>query len=107
MAKSKTPTPEDVVLPQADPTSDAVVLRFTGHGRAGAPERDLTAADLARLAYTEAARRTLADGTRPDPRKPDPEIAAAIARRLVASGAYSIDLADPDAEPAATTTPEG
>lgn len=84
----------------ADPASLRVVLHHRGSARnVAAPARDLTAADLARLAYREAARDGLADGRRPDPRHPDQDLASAIAERLVASGAYSFDPPAPAAAP--------
>lgn len=77
----------------ADHGSDEIVLAYVGPRiAAGVPARDLTAADLARLAYRAAANAGLADGIRPDPRDPDHERAAAIAERLTAKGIYSTDV---------------
>lgn len=102
MPKTKTADP---VQPLADPTSDRVVLAFVeGSSRnVPAPARDLTAADIARLAYQEAARRGLADGIRPDPRNPDQELAAAIVERLIGTGLYT--TADEAAPAADESTP--
>lgn len=96
--------PKSVEAPIADPASDRVVLTFTGSGGAvtGAPARDLTAADLARLAYREAARRSLADGARPDPRNPDQSLAAEIVGRLVGTHHYEVTAPAPAAGADAT-----
>lgn len=78
-------TPEPLV----DPASERLVLEHIGPARSGSvPARDLTAADIARLAYEQAARDGLADGIRPDRRNPDQEIAAAIVAQLVDSGRF-------------------
>lgn len=102
MPKTKTADP---ALPLADPTSERVVLAFVeGSARnVDAPARDLTAADVARLTYLEAARRGLADGIRPDPRTPDQELAAKLVEDLLRSGLYT--TADEAATAAAESTP--
>lgn len=88
-----------------DPTSAAVALVHDGsdRGAAGAPARDLTEADIARLAYRRA--RAASDDqvgrlidpddpdkgviARPDPRTPDPAVVAEILDELQASGRYA------------------
>lgn len=92
-------------MAKIDPTSDAIVFVHDGseRGAAGAPARDLTENDIARLAY----RRSVAAVTddvgrpidpddpeagvieRPDPRKPDPEVVDEILAELEASGRYA------------------
>jgi hypothetical protein len=107
--KTKTTDP---ALPLADPASERVVLAFVeGSARnVDAPARALTAADIARLAYQEAARRGLADGIRPDPHTPDQAIAGELVEALLRSGLYvNADEAAPaadestPAQPATTT----
>lgn len=101
--------PAETTAALADPRSDRLVLAFVSSPAArrlsGVPARDLTAADIARLAYRSAARDGLADGERPDKRNPDQEAAAAIVARLLASGQYRDDvdavLAEREAEAAA------
>lgn len=102
-----------------DPTSDTVLFRYTGpdgeierpdgsilqlaRGAAGSPARDLTEADVARLAYRRSLDEVLdrvgqpsdpgdPDSppiTRPDPRKPDPKHVEAITAEIVASGRFT------------------
>jgi len=88
-----------------DPTSSAIVLVHDGSERAaaGAPARDLSGNDIARLAYRRALAEVAEDIGRPvdrddeeagvitrlDPRQPDEAIVAAIVEELVASGRYA------------------
>jgi hypothetical protein len=97
-------------MTKLDPRSDAVVLTLTGEEGvpvAGAPDgtpaRDLTEAAVARLVYERAYAAVALDVgqpidpddpekgviVRPDPRDPDPELAAAIIAELVATGGYA------------------
>lgn len=92
MSKSKA-AKEPQAESLADPTSDRIVLAFLPGPRiVGTPNRDLTAADLARLVYEEGAAAGLQDGTRPDPRQPDHEAASALVERLVATGRYATNV---------------
>lgn len=79
--------------------SEAIALVFAGDDRSArnVPARDLTEADLARLAYRRAAAETLAGGSRPDPRRPDAALVEAIRTELLGTGLYQ--------EPTETATP--
>lgn len=106
-----------------DPRSSELVLAYVGDGRpGGAPARDLTHRDIARLVFKRQlaavsgdvvldAETGISTGLRPDHRDPDPAIAAAVIAELVASGRYSSDLTlapAPTPEPATpAATPEG
>lgn len=64
-------------------------LRFVGPGSfAGVPARDLTTADIERLAYLRAYSVMAGDGHRPDPRRPDPHLIQVITAELIGSGLY-------------------
>lgn len=66
-----------------------VVLRYAGRGPfRGAPARDLTDADIARLAYRRSLTGTGAEGIRPDPANPDPDVVSTITAELTGSGLY-------------------
>jgi hypothetical protein len=69
------------------PDSLEVVLRFVGPAVRGAPARDLTRADIARLAYRRAFASTAGDGIRPP--KPSPEEIRRMTGDLVARGRYA------------------
>jgi hypothetical protein len=73
-----------------DPTSAEVALTFVGEevGAAGAPARDLTEADIARLTYERQSSEMAAEGKRPDKRDPDPKVSGQIVRDLTATGRY-------------------
>jgi hypothetical protein len=94
--------------PTIDATSDEIVAHYTGDGTlaaAGAPARDLTHNDIARLAYQreisevgdmvgKPADRDDPDSRiveRPDPRKPKAVTVKAILAELDESGRYRID----------------
>jgi len=69
-----------------------VVLAYVGPGPfSGVPARDLSAGDLARLAYRRALASSGADGIRPDPRDPDPALIKAITAELTGSGLYELE----------------
>lgn len=121
-----------------DPLSARIILAHVdpaGRSARNAPARDLTEADVARLAYREALAEVAQDvGTlidpadadgpryeRPNPRQPDPGRVGAIVVDLLASGRF-VPIADapaadapapPPADPAApepaepAPTPEG
>lgn len=63
-----------------------VVLRFVGPAVRGAPARDLTRRDIARIAYRRAFALTAADGIRPP--QPDASQIRSTAADLVARGRY-------------------
>jgi hypothetical protein len=64
-------------------------LRYVGPGSfRGAPARDLTTADINRLAYQRAIASSGADGIRPDRAHPDPDLVKAITAELTGSGLY-------------------
>lgn len=78
-------------MPPAKPSKkQSVALRYVGKAPfRGAPARDLTPHDIARLAYRRAIATTGPDGVRPDPRNPDPELIQAITAELTGSGLYA------------------
>lgn len=76
--------------PVTPPANEAVVLRYAGRGPfRGVPARDLTAADLARLAYHKRFAEIGTEGKRPDPVHPDPEVVNQITAELLGSGLYT------------------
>lgn len=62
------------------------VLKFIGPAVRGAPARDLTRTDIARIAYRQAFALTAADGIRPP--KPSPNDIRRTTTALVARGRY-------------------
>ncbi len=117
-----------------DPTSAHVVLRYVGDGElpiSGTPLRDLTENDLARLAYERALAGVATQVgqpinpedpeagvyVRPDPRKPDETLVAAITGELLTGGQFAEakskakgkakDEPDTTDEPAASAETEG
>lgn len=98
-----------------DPTSTTVVLTYVGDGRSARniPARDLTEADIARLAYQRSLAAVAADVgqpiyredpdsplyERPDPRKPDPKIAETVLEELLATPLYEIAQPEPAKAP--------
>jgi hypothetical protein len=93
--------PKTAADPALDPTSPAIVLTYRGGVRPrNVPARDLTAGDLARVAYHRSARQLRAerrnrfesDEERPAPSRPGPadaEILEAIATELSSSGVFA------------------
>lgn len=111
-----------VAAGEIDPTSDDVVLAYVDEDDRSArnvPARDLTHADIARLAYQRSLSEVYEDvgkpidpdepdgprHQRPDPREPDQAAAAAIIEELVATGIYSTDLPPAPADPTPVTEP--
>jgi len=98
MSKSKAAA---ATAPQIDPASDETVVWWVGPRSArDAPARDLTHADIARIAYRESLRAVVRDvGTevdgeviaRPDPRQPDQALCAEILEDLVASEQFTTE----------------
>lgn len=72
-------------MSQPDPSE--VVLEFVGPAVTGVPARDLTRADVARIAYKRALAQTAADGIRPP--KPSPSQISATMADLVKRGRYA------------------
>lgn len=67
-------------------------LRFVGERPfRGAPARDLTPHDIARLAYRRTLSRIGADGHRPS-RAPDPAVVDEITAELIGSGLYEPEV---------------
>lgn len=74
------------------PADPGVVLRYADRGPyAGVPARDLTAHDLARLAYLRRYSEIAAEGKRPDPQNPDPDLVEKIKAELTGSGLYTTE----------------
>lgn len=72
-------------MPPLDPSE--IVLRYVGPPVTGAPARDLTRGDVARIAYRRALALTAADGIRPP--TPSPSQISATVASLVARGRYA------------------
>lgn len=107
-------------MPSIDPRSAAIAVRFIGtdeRGAAGAPARDLSESDIARLAYVRTLNPIISDigrpivsddpesevYVRPDPRKPDPRAVAEILAELELSGRYELVEPTPKAAKAKPT----
>lgn len=68
-------------------------LQYVGRGVfRGVPARDLTPADIARLAYLRSYSESAADGIRPDPRAPEPDLITKITAELIGSGLYTPEV---------------
>lgn len=63
-----------------------IVLRYIGPAVTGAPARDLSRADVERIAYRRALARTAASGSRPP--RPSTKETNAVAAELAARGRY-------------------
>lgn len=97
----------------ADPANGELVLAHVdprGRTARHAPARHLTGGDLARLVYRESLAAIEPGDPRPDPRSPDPGLAAAIVGALLESGRFTTDLSsieEPDPEPGSASPVDG